>query len=130
VPAPAIGVALTYVDRRVNAFVPLPVGVPTPAARQFRRARATLGGAVQHIVRARRQRIDPDAGDLLSLLLDARDPESGEALSDGEIRDQVLTFVLAGHETTALTLTPRIMGGALTPSEAQKAMSESTARAC
>jgi cytochrome P450 len=101
----AIGVALTYVDRRVNAFVPLPVSVPTPAARQFQRARATLDGAVQRIICARRRHIDPDAGDLLSLVLAARDPESGEALSDVEIRDQVLTFVLAGHETTALTLT-------------------------
>jgi cytochrome P450 len=42
---------------------------------------------------------------MLSLLLAARDPETGEAMSDRQVRDEVMTFVLAGHETTALTLT-------------------------
>jgi cytochrome P450 len=101
----ALGVALAYVNRRAMAFFPMPVGVPTPAALRFRRARQTLDGAVTRIIEARRARLDPDAGDLMSLLLSARDPESGEAMSDVEIRDQVLTFVLAGHETTALALT-------------------------
>jgi cytochrome P450 len=43
--------------------------------------------------------------DLLSLLLDARDPETGEALSELDIVDNILTFIGAGHETTALALT-------------------------
>jgi cytochrome P450 len=41
----------------------------------------------------------------LSLLIAARDPETGEAMADREIRDQVMTFMLAGHETTARALT-------------------------
>ena len=43
--------------------------------------------------------------DLLGLLLAARDPETGKGLSDDELRDNVITFIGAGHETTALTLT-------------------------
>jgi cytochrome P450 len=43
--------------------------------------------------------------DLLSLMLDARDPETGEALSDLDVVDNILTFIGAGHETTALALT-------------------------
>jgi len=101
----ALGVALAYIDRRVNSFFPMPLAVPTPRALRFRRARRTLDGAVTRIMRARRDDVDPEAGDLMSLLLAARDPESGEKMSDGEIRDEVVTFVLAGHETTALTLT-------------------------
>ncbi len=43
--------------------------------------------------------------DLLSLMLDAKDPETGDGLSDEDIRDNILSFVAAGHETTALALT-------------------------
>jgi cytochrome P450 len=43
--------------------------------------------------------------DLLSLLLDTKDPDSGAAFSDTEVVDNILTFIAAGHETTALALT-------------------------
>ena len=45
-----------------------------------------------------------DAGDLLSMLLATRDEETGRGLTDRELRDQVLTFIGAGHETTAVAL--------------------------
>ncbi|VDS09483.1 putative bifunctional P-450/NADPH-P450 reductase 2 [Paracoccus haematequi] len=44
------------------------------------------------------------APDLLDLLLDAADPETGRAMTRDELRDNLLTFIVAGHETTALTL--------------------------
>lgn len=49
---------------------------------------------------------NPDGGgnDLLTLLLEARDPETGEAMSRTQIRDEIATFLLAGHETTANAL--------------------------
>ena len=52
-------------------------------------------------------RRDPDAAseDLVGLLLAARDPETGESFSRSEIRDQIMTFLLAGHETTSALLT-------------------------
>jgi cytochrome P450 len=61
--------------------------------------------AIDLIVSARRERIvcDPDSAprDTLTFLFEAADPESGEGLSQAEIRANRLTFITAGHETTA-----------------------------
>ena len=59
---------------------------------------------VADILAARRREPGHDHGDLLSMLLAARDEETGSALSDREVRDQVITFIGAGHETTAVAL--------------------------
>ena len=69
----------------------------------FRQAKATLDEVVYGIIRAR-QATEPDRSDLLSILMNARDPESGQGLSLEELRNQALTIFLAGHETTALAL--------------------------
>jgi cytochrome P450 len=73
-------------------------------------ARRTLYGVVDDII----QRRSASAGgaDLISALLAARDPDTGAQLSRQEIRDQVLIFLLAGHETTstALTFTLLLLG--------------------
>jgi cytochrome P450 len=65
-------------------------------------------GYLQRMVAARiaeRRRTGERHEDLLSLMLDAKDPETGKGLNDLDIRDNILTFVSAGHETTALALT-------------------------
>jgi cytochrome P450 len=54
-------------------------------------------------IRARRERFDPAAGDILSLLLAARD-EAGQSMSDIELRDELMTLLVAGHETTATAM--------------------------
>ncbi|HEV2082412.1 MAG TPA: cytochrome P450 [Brevundimonas sp.] len=62
---------------------------------------------VSALVARRRAQIgagEPVADDLLTALLNARDEEGGEGLSDHEVASNVLTFILAGHETTARTL--------------------------
>lgn len=59
---------------------------------------------VDEVIRARRQRPVPGS-DLLNLMLNAEDPETGERLDDLNIRHQVLTFLVAGHETTSGLLT-------------------------
>lgn len=77
--------------------------LPIPAARRLRRGVGRLDALVGELLAARRA--DPtDRGDLLSMLLLARDAEAGDALSDAEIRDEVVTLLLAGHETTAATM--------------------------
>ena len=53
---------------------------------------------------AERRRDGADRGDLLSMLLAARDEETGEGLDDRQLRDEVMTLLLAGHETTAMAL--------------------------
>ncbi|MQS15652.1 cytochrome P450 [Streptomyces kaniharaensis] len=90
------------VARRV--MMPLPgVGrIPTPGNRRYRRARADLAEITRRLV-ADYRAAGTDHHDLLSVLLAARD-EDGQALSDAEIHDQVVTFLLAGMETTAAAL--------------------------
>jgi cytochrome P450 len=53
---------------------------------------------------AERRRDGADRGDLLSMLLATRDEETGEGMTDRQLRDEVMTLMLAGHETTAMTL--------------------------
>lgn len=82
--------------------VELPRWLPLPVLRRHVRARAELDAVVHALVRARRAAPRP-GDDLLAMLLAARDDDG--ALSDGDVRDQLVTFLLAGHETTALALT-------------------------
>ena len=76
--------------------------LPTPTMIEFRRAVRQLDEIVYRIIAARRQN-ERDTGDLLSMLMQARD-EDGSRMTDRQLRDEVMTFLLAGHETTALTL--------------------------
>jgi cytochrome P450 len=79
----------------------VPKWLPLPILRRHARAVAELDAVVHELIHARRA--NPSSGDdLLAMLLAARDAEGG--LSDGEVRDQAVTFLLAGHETTALGL--------------------------
>jgi cytochrome P450 len=89
---------------RARAFAParLPRGWPTPSNRRALRAQRAVYAVCDELIAQRRAA--PSGGDdLLSLLVDARD--NGGQLDDAEIRDQVLIFLLAGHDTTALALT-------------------------
>jgi cytochrome P450 len=78
--------------------------LPTAKYRRFQAARVVLQGAVDHVISQRRQR-PSDSADLLSMLLSARDEETGEAMTDEQLRVEVTTFLLAGQETTSLALT-------------------------
>ena len=87
-------------------FAELLEKLPIPAMARFRKARARLDGLIYRIIEARRS--DPERhqrNDLLSLLLRAEDEETGAAMSDQQLRDECVTLMLAGHETTASALT-------------------------
>jgi cytochrome P450 len=75
-----------------------------PAVRRFERARARLDATLHRIV-AERRREGTDRGDLLSMLMLARDEDGGPGMSDLQLRDELMTLFLAGHETTANMLT-------------------------
>jgi cytochrome P450 len=91
-----------YARMRSYSPVPLPRSWPLPANRRAMRARDAVYGICDEMIAARRA-AGATGGDLMSLLIAARD--GGEALDDEEIRDQVLIFLLAGHDTTAIALT-------------------------
>ena len=100
-----IGAALADVgkafNRRLASFVVLPESVPTPANLRMRRAVRRLDAILYDLIKQRRQ-----AGgghDLLSILLHARH-ENGDVMTDRQLRDEAMTLFLAGHDTTALTL--------------------------
>lgn len=88
-------------DRFAGYAALIPVSVPTSANRRFRRAVRRLDDVVYGMIRE--HRAHGDRGDLLSMLLDAK-IEDGSSMSDQQVRDEVVTLMLAGHETTALTL--------------------------
>jgi cytochrome P450 len=81
-----------------------PNWVPRPWGGKGRRAAEGLKQSAVNAIE-RRRASGETRNDLLGLLLAARDPETGKGLSDDELRDNVVTFIGAGHETTALTLT-------------------------
>jgi cytochrome P450 len=87
---------------KLAGFAFLPDWVPVPGLGAFRRALADLDRIVYGIIRDRRA-AGNHPGDLLDMLLDARD-ENGAGMSDLQLRDEVMTLLLAGHETTANTL--------------------------
>ncbi|HEV2130607.1 MAG TPA: cytochrome P450 [Longimicrobiaceae bacterium] len=89
---------------RMFALRFIPPVLPTRRDRAFRAALCELDSVVSQVITERR-RTGADTGDLLSLLLHARDEETGEQMSDRQLGDEVRTLLLAGHETTALALT-------------------------
>ena len=76
---------------------------PGSPYRTFLRRRDGVDRSLRAIIRARRAAPDPSRTDILSLLLDARD-EQGAPLTEDELRDELMTMLLAGHETTATAL--------------------------
>jgi cytochrome P450 len=86
------------------SFFELPEFLVRRRGRRFREAVATLDRIVLRIVAERRKSGEP-RDDLLSMLLEARDEASGEGMTDRQLRDELVTLFLAGHETTAIALT-------------------------
>src|SRR5438445_1888906 len=77
--------------------------LPTPSNLRFRRARRELDAIMYATIARRRAAGEPAGDDLLSRLLAARD-EDGSRMTDEQLRDELVTLFLAGHETTALAL--------------------------
>jgi putative membrane protein len=82
----------------------IPDWMPYPHRRRAMRSRDFLHRDIRRIVESRRS-IQCSQPDLLDLLLTARDHETGRSMSDNEIVTNLLTFIIAGHETTAVALT-------------------------
>lgn len=96
--------ALQYVAKRSRALVNIPPHWPTPAKRRFSSAMEDLDEAIYSSIEERR-RSDEPGNDLLGMLLEAVDSETGNELTDTQIRNEVATIYGAGHETTANAVT-------------------------
>lgn len=89
--------------RALNPFA-LPNAIPTPRNRRFLAARRRLDEAIFALI-AHRRAHPADHHDLLEMLMSARDEETGEQMSDSQLRDEIITLIIAGHETVASALT-------------------------
>jgi cytochrome P450 len=98
----SITTAFSILHRRVLSAVPFPWWVPFPSHVRFLRAVSALDEVVYRLIDERR-RGGLEGGDVLSTLLSVRD-EAGEPMSDRQIRDEVVTLLVAGHESTGATL--------------------------
>jgi cytochrome P450 len=105
--ASAVGTALRVLQEnfliRFSSLLPVPMWLPTPTNLRLRRAVRRLDEIIYRFIRRRRQG-GKEGSDLLSILLHARDEEDKSGMTDRQLRDEAMTLFLAGHETTALTL--------------------------
>jgi len=100
----AVETMLAYLDTQ-NLPVRLPTWVPSRRNHRYVKARDLVHRSIAALVAERRAIPEPERpNDLLSRLMEARDPDTGEAMSETLLRDESITMFFAGHETTARTM--------------------------
>jgi len=113
--AQATLVVLDHIVGRARTFGIVPQWLPTPGNLRYRRALQTLEGAINATIASRRRDSgDPARADLLAMLMSAREVETGEGttipeaersgMTDRQLRDEMMTLLIAGHETVASAL--------------------------
>jgi len=103
---PAVTLLMRYQLQRLRSPVKIPMHWPTPRNIRAERAYQYLDSLVYGIIderRRRREAGEPEGHDVLSLLMNAMD-EDGSRMTPKQLRDEVMTLFIAGHETTAVTL--------------------------
>jgi cytochrome P450 len=123
----ALMVLIDDFTTRARGLIPLPLWLPIPANFRTRRGILRLRAVIDRIT-AERRRAPAGHGDLLSILLQARDDEGdGSHMTDEQIRDEVMTLLLAGHDTMANTLTWAWYLLATHPAAAERLVAEAEA---
>ena len=100
----SLAILLEQFHVHVSTPLPYPEYMPTPGNFRFWRAKKAMDGVVNGLI-AERRRDGGGQNDLLGMFMEARDEETGEGMSDAQLRDEVVTMLNAGHETTANALT-------------------------
>lgn len=93
-----------FIHNRLQNPLSLPLKIPTPKNLAFQKSTRMINEIIEEIIRQRRTSVEKRE-DLLQMLLDAREEETGEGMNEEQIRNEVLTIFAAGHETTANALT-------------------------
>lgn len=92
-------------NERLKSVLPIPLSWPTPSNIKFRKSVDKIERIIYEIIETRRkalaQNADAPYNDLLQMLISAEDEETGERMNDKQLRDEVTTIFMAGHETTA-----------------------------
>jgi cytochrome P450 len=106
----ALDIAMHWANEYAEALVPIPPYIPTPANLRFKKAKKTIDDVVFRIIAERRAQAAKNGelgSDLLGMLMAATEEPDGSStaaragMSDQELRDEIITMILAGHETTA-----------------------------
>ena len=98
-----IGTALEFFTRLSSPFLKLSLALPLPSTLRFKKAVRDLDVVIYRMIE-RRKRAAGAGTDLLSLLMQAKDDETNVHMTEKQLRDEVLTLLIAGHETTANVL--------------------------
>jgi cytochrome P450 len=99
---PAVGEILAFANSRLTSVVDTS-RLPLPSSRHFDRCLALLDSILYPLIAERRR--SPGGEDLVSMLVDVTDQETGARLSDKQVRDETISFFIAGHATIASALT-------------------------
>ncbi len=95
--------AFQHARYKLNAAFALPEWLPTKENRDFKKARAALDEVVWDIIASHKN--SPNGGaDLLGMLIAAQDADTGERMTDEQLRDEVITLLIAGHDTVGAAL--------------------------
>ena len=100
----SLGYLIANIFKRVHSVFDLPLWVPTPRNIGFKKARKVIDDVINKIIDDRIKG-NSSGEDLLSMLMEAEDEETGEKMPAEQLRDEVMTIFTAGHETTANALT-------------------------
>ncbi len=100
----ALEIAINESYHRIQALINYPLWLPVPRNLKYAKSRESLDKVVNSIIEERRNS-KKEYHDLLDMLMNVRDLDTGEGMSDKQLRDEVMTIFLAGHETTANALT-------------------------
>ncbi|MDN3460538.1 cytochrome P450 [Rhodococcus sp. APC 3903] len=115
---------LSYVSQTTNSVPIIREILGRKAMRQNPKDIAFMKNTVDEVIASRRRGVSPPQDDLLQRMFENPDPETGELMSDQSIRNQVLTFLIAGHETTAGLLSFALHYLSLNPEMADKVRAE------
>ena len=125
--AEPIGEAFAVIEQvmgeRAVALAKLPLSTPTAQRERLRTAIGFIDERLFGLIASRRAEAEPPL-DLLTMLLRATDPETGERMTDQQLRDELMSTFLAGHETTANVLTWALALLGQNPAEAELAAAE------
>jgi cytochrome P450 len=101
---PAVTTMARFAFNYERSPIKPPMWAPLPRVRRFKSARSRIDEIIYGLIRSRRESGETH-GDLLDMLLAARDEDTGEGMTDQQLRDEVITIFGAGHETTSNALT-------------------------
>ncbi|MBM9499845.1 cytochrome P450 [Leptospira sp. 201903071] len=97
-----VEIAMQEVTKRLTMVFPPPIHWPLPGNRRLRNSIESMNEVIYELIDQRRKN---PSNDLISMLLEIQDEETGEKMSVEQVRDEAITLLLAGHETTANALT-------------------------